>query len=94
MRSSAIAALGLASVVSAVPRRHTRAAGGPDPEKTAKILDVYRESWGAYYRYAFPNDTLNPVSQTSQNDRYVAASLSLGRIDADQLQECMGRHRH
>jgi mannosyl-oligosaccharide alpha-1,2-mannosidase len=69
MRSSFIAALGLASAVSAAPRRHGRATGGPDAEKAAAIKEVYKESWGAYYRYAFPNDTLNPVSQTYQNDR-------------------------
>lgn len=69
MRSSAIAALGLASTVSAVPRRHGRASGGPDAEKAALVKDVFRESWGAYYKYAFPNDTLNSVSNTYQNDR-------------------------
>ena len=70
MRLSTITALGLAAGVSAKPRRHTgRATGGPDPDKVEAIKEVYRTSWGAYYKYAFPNDTLSPVSQTYQNDR-------------------------
>jgi mannosyl-oligosaccharide alpha-1,2-mannosidase len=69
MRSSAIGALGLAAAVSAAPRRHGRATGGPDPEKAKAIKEVYQESWAAYYKHAFPYDTLNPVDNTYQNDR-------------------------
>lgn len=71
MRSSTIAAFGLASAVSATPRHHGRAAGSPDAAKAQAVKEVYQESWRGYYQYAFPNDTLNPVSETYQNDRLV-----------------------
>ncbi|KAI8724018.1 Alpha-1,2-Mannosidase [Fusarium sp. LHS14.1] len=39
-----------------------------DPEKTEAIAEAFRHSWMGYYTYAFPRDTLNPLSETFEND--------------------------
>ncbi|XXG95537.1 hypothetical protein Hte_001801 [Hypoxylon texense] len=39
------------------------------PDRQAAVKEAFQRSWDGYYQYAFPNDTLRPISQTSQNDR-------------------------
>ncbi|KAM0426667.1 hypothetical protein ACHAPT_007983 [Fusarium lateritium] len=39
-----------------------------DFEKTEAIAEAFRHSWSGYYSYAFPKDTLNPMSGTFVND--------------------------
>lgn len=39
-----------------------------DSEKTDAIAEAFRHSWRGYYTYAFPKDTLNPLSGTFEND--------------------------
>lgn len=39
-----------------------------DPEKTEAIAEAFRHSWMGYYTYAFPRDTLNPLTETFEND--------------------------
>ncbi|RSM05828.1 hypothetical protein CDV31_009404 [Fusarium ambrosium] len=39
-----------------------------DPEKTDAIAEAFRHSWQGYYNYAFPKDTLHPLSRTFEND--------------------------
>jgi mannosyl-oligosaccharide alpha-1,2-mannosidase len=33
------------------------------------VVDVFRVSWDGYYKYAFPNDELKPVSNGFSNSR-------------------------
>jgi hypothetical protein len=41
----------------------------PDPEKASAVVEVFRTAWEGYIDHAFPNDTLNPISNGSTNDR-------------------------
>ncbi|KAF2275473.1 mannosyl-oligosaccharide 1,2-alpha-mannosidase precursor [Westerdykella ornata] len=40
-----------------------------DPERASKVIDAFKLSWEGYYKYAFPNDELHPVSNSSSNSR-------------------------
>ncbi|VUC23181.1 unnamed protein product [Clonostachys rosea] len=69
MRSSqlCLSALGLASTAFAGPQfRHRRAV---NEERVDAVKEAYRTAWKGYYDYAFPNDTLHPVSNGYENDR-------------------------
>lgn len=35
------------------------------------VREAFIFAWDGYYKYAFPNDQLNPVSNTYSNPRYV-----------------------
>ncbi|KAI0839655.1 glycoside hydrolase family 47 protein [Hypoxylon sp. FL0890] len=39
------------------------------PDRQAAVKEAFQRSWDGYYQYAFPNDTLRPISRTYQNDR-------------------------
>ncbi|KAI6091627.1 glycoside hydrolase family 47 protein [Hypoxylon rubiginosum] len=39
------------------------------PDRQAAVKEAFQRSWDGYYQYAYPNDTLRPISLTSQNDR-------------------------
>ncbi|KAI0014788.1 glycoside hydrolase family 47 protein [Xylariomycetidae sp. FL0641] len=39
------------------------------PERLAAIADTFQRSWDGYYTYAYPNDSLKPISKIGQNDR-------------------------
>ncbi|KAI1380521.1 glycoside hydrolase family 47 protein [Hypoxylon crocopeplum] len=39
------------------------------PDRQDAVKEAFQRSWDGYYQYAFPNDTLRPISRTSQNDR-------------------------
>ncbi|KAL7621951.1 Mannosyl-oligosaccharide alpha-1,2-mannosidase 1B [Parahypoxylon ruwenzoriense] len=39
------------------------------PDRLDAVKEAFQRSWDGYYQYAFPNDTLRPISKTSQNDR-------------------------
>ncbi|RYP18007.1 hypothetical protein DL767_009926 [Monosporascus sp. MG133] len=41
------------------------------PERTAAVKEAFQYAWDGYYTYAFPNDTLRPISQGYENDRQV-----------------------
>lgn len=58
-----VAALGYAAQALAAPSYVAH------PERAAAVAEVFQQSWDGYYKYAFPNDTLRPVSQSSENDR-------------------------
>lgn len=33
------------------------------------VVDAFRVSWDGYYKYAFPNDELHPVTNSFSNSR-------------------------
>ncbi|KAI1387608.1 glycoside hydrolase family 47 protein [Hypoxylon trugodes] len=39
------------------------------PDRTAAVKEAFQRSWDGYFQYAFPNDTLRPISKTYENDR-------------------------
>lgn len=61
----ALAFLGSASYAIAQPSYVSH------PERADAVKAAFQRSWDGYYQYAFPNDTLRPISKTYQNDRYV-----------------------
>ena len=65
MRSSfiALAAASCVSQVAAAPEYVSH------PDRTAAVKEAFQHAWDGYYQYAFPNDTLRPISQSYSNDR-------------------------
>lgn len=41
----------------------------PNPERAAAVKQVFRSSWDGYYKYAFPHDSLKPISRSFDDDR-------------------------
>jgi mannosyl-oligosaccharide alpha-1,2-mannosidase len=42
----------------------------PSQEDRAQaVIDAFRVSWDGYYKYAFPNDELHPVTNGYSNSR-------------------------
>lgn len=62
-----LAALGYALQAVAAPTYEVH------PDRTAAVEEAFQRAWDGYYTYAFPNDTLRPISETYQNDRQVGA---------------------
>ncbi|KAM5350516.1 hypothetical protein ACJ41O_007021 [Fusarium nematophilum] len=52
----------------------------PDFEKAGQIIEAFRHSWAGYYRYAFPRDTLHPLSETWENDYYGWGGTAIGAL--------------
>ncbi len=42
----------------------------PPVNRSEAVRKAFRLSWKAYYKYAFPNDELYPVSRSFGNSRY------------------------
>ncbi|KAJ4304768.1 maturation of Asn-linked oligosaccharides protein [Kalmusia sp. IMI 367209] len=69
----AVAGAALLSGASALPR-DTRAFQKrqdlpPAEERAQGVVDTFRTAWEGYYKYAFPNDELKPVSNGVSNSR-------------------------
>jgi len=77
MRSSLLlsAAAGLVSQAVALPtsdgsKPYNSAVPTDEAEARATaVKEVFQTAWDGYYQYAFPNDELSPVSNTSSNSR-------------------------
>jgi len=41
----------------------------PAEERAQAVVDTFRTAWAGYYKYAFPNDELKPVSNSFSNSR-------------------------
>ncbi|KAK7942760.1 uncharacterized protein PG986_011873 [Apiospora aurea] len=39
------------------------------PDRAAAVKEAFDRAWAGYYQYAFPNDSLKPISKSFQNDR-------------------------
>lgn len=63
---------GLATLASASPQIPLPAATPQyvnRPERANAVKEAFQRSWDGYRKFALPNDTLKPVSNTSENDR-------------------------
>lgn len=44
-------------------------------ERSAAVKEAFRASWNGYSEFAFPRDTLKPISESSLDDRSVSSSV-------------------
>lgn len=44
---------------------------GAPVDRAQAVVDTFKLSWEGYYKYAFPNDELKPVTNSFSNSRYV-----------------------
>ncbi|KAI0200952.1 glycoside hydrolase family 47 protein [Astrocystis sublimbata] len=67
----ALAALSSISpiVVSASPLASRGPSYVSHPDRLAGVKEAFQRSWDGYYEYAFPNDSLKPISKSYDNDR-------------------------
>ncbi|KAI3333917.1 glycoside hydrolase family 47 protein [Ustulina deusta] len=67
----ALLALGSVSpaVVSASPLAVHRPSYVSHQDRLDGVKEAFQRSWDGYYEYAFPNDSLMPISKTYDNDR-------------------------
>ncbi|KAF2449983.1 glycoside hydrolase family 47 protein [Karstenula rhodostoma CBS 690.94] len=69
----AVAVATLLSSASALPRQtkpyEKRQDLPPADERAQGVIDTFRTAWEGYYKYAFPNDELKPVSNGFSNSR-------------------------
>jgi len=67
-----LAVAGLVIQAYASPQT-TESAAAPNyvnqPERANAVKEAFQRSWDGYRKFAFPNDTLLPVSKSSDNDR-------------------------
>ncbi|KAI0553087.1 glycoside hydrolase family 47 protein [Xylaria curta] len=57
------------AVVSATPLTNRRPSYVSHPDRLNGVKEAFQRSWNGYYQYAFPNDSLKPISKTYVNDR-------------------------
>ncbi|KAI1369825.1 glycoside hydrolase family 47 protein [Xylaria arbuscula] len=67
----ALAALSSVSpvVVSASPLTYRGPSYVTHPDRLDGVKEAFQRAWNGYYEYAFPNDSLKPISKTYDNDR-------------------------
>ena len=63
--TAATAVLGVATTALAAPSYQAH------PERASAVQATFQRSWDGYYEYAFPHDTLKPISKTFEDDRSV-----------------------
>lgn len=72
---------GIAHVGAAVPAK--RYSGSPSSSyvtnqtRADAVKQTFQISWDGYYQYAFPGDSLLPVTNTFENDRSVLPTMPL-----------------
>lgn len=59
----------LARSTNQVIGRQAALAPQTDKERADAVVEAFRFAWDGYYKYAFPNDDLQPVSNNSSNSR-------------------------
>jgi mannosyl-oligosaccharide alpha-1,2-mannosidase len=66
-----LAALSLVSpaVVSASPLASRAASYVAHQDRLDGVKEAFQRSWDGYYKYAYPNDSLKPISKSYDNDR-------------------------
>ncbi|KAJ2968073.1 hypothetical protein NUW58_g10304 [Xylaria curta] len=92
-----LAALGSVSpaVVSASPLAPRTPRYVSHPDRLDGVKEAFQRSWDGYYEYAFPNDSLKPISKSYENDRNgwgasavdaISTALIMGKDDVvDQI---------
>lgn len=71
--------LALTGSVSAVPHRRRQDGGAPtyspDQSRADAVKEAFQFGWDGYMEHAFPHDSLKPVENGYEDDRYVNATL-------------------
>ena len=44
----------------------------PNTERAEAVKEGFRHAWSGYKQYAFPDDELHPVTNTSSNSRFAS----------------------
>lgn len=44
------------------------------PSRAAAVQEAFDRAWNAYYTYAFPHDSLTPLSRSFEDDLYVCVA--------------------
>ncbi|KAI0443487.1 glycoside hydrolase family 47 protein [Xylaria telfairii] len=57
------------AVVSASPLARRGPSYVSHEDRLDGVKEAFQRSWDGYYKYAFPNDSLKPISKTYDNDR-------------------------
>lgn len=81
VRHSALALSVIFPIISALPAnsppelphaaQEKRQDDTPQVDRAQAVVDTFRLSWEGYYKYAFPNDELYPVTNSFGNSRYI-----------------------
>ena len=71
---SAALLLGLAAAAPNKPRGLTYTT---NQQRANAVKEAFQVSWDGYYKYAFPHDSLQPVTNTYDDDRCVLLCLCL-----------------
>ncbi len=63
--------VGIASKVGASPtsRRAAKPTYHSHPDRVQAVKDAFQKGWNGYYKYAFPHDSLKPVTNKYDDDR-------------------------
>lgn len=68
-----LAGLSLASPIAQVNlRRGGKVTYHPNAERADAVKEAFQRGWDGYYKYAFPHDSLRPVTNGYEDDRYEA----------------------
>jgi mannosyl-oligosaccharide alpha-1,2-mannosidase len=77
--------LALTSSASAVPYRRRQDGGAfaaptysPDQTRADAVKEAFQFGWDGYMQHAYPHDSLKPVSNGFEDDRYVKCSRGYG----------------
>ena len=72
--------LGLAATGTAHPYASVQNRAVSADEKAQAVIDAFQLSWNGYYEHAFPHDTLRPVSNSYEDDRYFGCKVSGAQV--------------
>ncbi|GAB1315808.1 Mannosyl-oligosaccharide alpha-1,2-mannosidase 1B [Madurella fahalii] len=64
-----VALLGLAASAAAAPQKPRAPQYAANKQRTDAVKQAFQTSWDGYYKYAFPHDSLRPVSNGFADDR-------------------------
>lgn len=67
---TALAVLGLLSPALAAPKPESaKRAPAPNHGRAGEVRAAFQTAWKGYYKYAFPHDTLLPLTNEFYDDR-------------------------
>lgn len=69
---AALVLLGLISPSLALPQPEAaKRAPAPNHARAAEVRNAFQTAWKGYYKYAFPHDSLLPLTNGFEDDRLV-----------------------
>lgn len=54
-----------------------------NPTRAAAVKAAFARSWNGYYKYAFPHDSLKPISNRWDDDRSVTSQDVAPQLEAE-----------